>query len=303
MSTSYKPPEEPPTTYKPQLDVGSHFSLERKSAVLLHPRFSPNVDRFESKMGGEIAWPRSEQWPHCEEHKSPFVTVLQLTKKSVPELPFPRNTDLFQLLWCPLGHDGPGMPQRCIRWRVTSLIVDVLDRPQLELTHKNYPGIPNDYWQVLARNFVPRECVLYPERVDELYSDIEDKRMYEIENWIMENGKEDLDAMGLTEEIENFKTPSTKVGGFPSFVQDPFSPECECGTKMSHLLTLASGDIGDGDTKFRWRPSDVEGDAGMCNLPHGVEGPNLMLGDMGSVYIFVCLSCENMPSYTSLQCC
>jgi hypothetical protein len=38
---------------------------------------------------------------------TPMIGVPQLSANDVPDLPFPLQTDLFQLLWCPNDHDEP----------------------------------------------------------------------------------------------------------------------------------------------------------------------------------------------------
>ena len=81
--------------------------LKRK-AVRLHPRLG-GAPPDASKVGGSfLYWPRNEAWPECEEHGLPFVPAVQLRKEDVPGMEFPRGTDLFQLLWCPIEHQQDG---------------------------------------------------------------------------------------------------------------------------------------------------------------------------------------------------
>jgi hypothetical protein len=48
----------------------------------------------------------------------------------------------------------------------------------------------------------------------------------------------------------------TKVGGHPCWIQDPEWPQCRCGRRMQHLLTVSSGD----DELGRWLPLEDRSD-------------------------------------------
>src|SRR5919201_4068004 len=109
------------TTPPPRFDVVALFPALRDRdgvAVGLHPRRGPAPPPSASKMGGLFLWPADEPWPVCTEaawprdgmprtpHESAIVGVLQLRRADVPELPFPGEADLFQLLSCPHDHDA-----------------------------------------------------------------------------------------------------------------------------------------------------------------------------------------------------
>src|SRR6476661_5495045 len=99
----------------------------RATTVRLHPRKGRVPGRYASKLGGNFLWPSDEPWPTCDERwppswygppiavpdgqPVPLVPVLQLRAEDIPELPFPRGADLFQLLWCPLPHEYACMPR------------------------------------------------------------------------------------------------------------------------------------------------------------------------------------------------
>jgi hypothetical protein len=118
-------------------------------AIRLHPRRGlRSFDPGSSKMGWPFLWPSDEPWPVCTQqdpgmlamaeagvkqvdlttidvatqeivanvmgkwrdgHNVPYLPVLQLRRTEYPDLPFPDDTDLFQLLWCPMIHfEGNG---------------------------------------------------------------------------------------------------------------------------------------------------------------------------------------------------
>jgi hypothetical protein len=99
-------------TTPPPLDVTSVFpelALLARQAVRLHPRTgAPGPNDIYTQ-------PSPYQAPAAA---SPLVGVLQLSDRDVPELPFPEQTDLFQLLWCPNEHDAPWYGPRPVAvWR------------------------------------------------------------------------------------------------------------------------------------------------------------------------------------------
>src|SRR5215208_4937386 len=109
-------------TRAPAYDVAAEFPwlAERaKTTVRLHPRrVEHNLPADASKAGGLILWPRNEAWPVCDLHSCPYVTVLQLRRDDLPDVPFPEHADLLQLLWCPNDHDEHGYaPAPRIVWR------------------------------------------------------------------------------------------------------------------------------------------------------------------------------------------
>ena len=59
---------------------------------------------------------------------------------------------------------------------------------------------------------------------------------------------------------------------------------------MDHLLTIASWEW-DGASYQRWRPEEEHYEAGGL----GIEDAGLMLGDAGSIYLFVCRTCPDWP--------
>lgn len=139
-----------------------------RTTVRLHPRRGEPGVR-DSHIGGPLLWPGDEPWPYCDEHKDingrplgpyPLVAVAQLTAADFPEIAFPAETDLAQVLWCPDWHDQPhpeGWGQACrVFWRRAADIGEVLaEQPD-----------PAEHWEYDS-DMVPRPCVLRPERVVE----------------------------------------------------------------------------------------------------------------------------------------
>ncbi|MEY9895073.1 hypothetical protein ABIA35_003108 [Catenulispora sp. MAP12-49] len=144
-----------------------------RPAVRLHPR-PGSVSARASSVGGPFLWPANGPWPICstsEHHASlwrtnndprplnardnefPLAGVLQLFAAHVPELPFPPNTDLLQVLWCPFQETHyPVEP--VLVWRDSTQITETLD------------VFPTPH-PLADDEVLPRRCTLDPERIVE----------------------------------------------------------------------------------------------------------------------------------------
>lgn len=280
------------TTRSPERDYSVLFpelADAWTSTVRLHPRRSAGVDPHASKMGGPIVWPRDATWPSCGSPAcdcggGPLVPVLQLTKSDVPALPFRPGTDLFQLLWCPNDPSGAGPFCRAF-WHDAA--AERLARvPDALLGHD--PSL------------VPRPCELHPEPVRELPGwwalPADMRERIDAYERAERNGHPDYHYLSSV-------ARGTKVGGHVAWIQDPDVPRCASGHTMEHLLTVASAEF-DGGTWPRWcAVEDAHVWGGPYEPRHAVQSAaDLMMGDMGSCYVFVCRVCEGWPIASILQC-
>jgi Domain of unknown function (DUF1963) len=281
------------TTQPPSHDIALLFpglADLRRTTVRLHPRREPGPGLDASRIGGRFKWPAGEQWPRCDlPHQQwdtfsteppddrPYVPVLQLHHDDVPELPFPTGRDIFQLLWCPSDHADPWYVAVCrVFWWAQSSLVDVVaPRPVAR---------PN------ASNFVPRPCSLHPERVVE-YPDISE---------LPESLREAIHAWEETQGGPIYQyllstAPGTKIGGHPNWFQDPEPQECDAGHAMDHLLTISDVEF-DGGSWPRWLAVE-EADAwnGPTDRRLAVQGAIAVELGMGSVYVFTCRACRDLP--------
>jgi hypothetical protein len=214
----------------------------------------------------------------------PLVPVLQLFAADVPELPFPPGADLLQVLWCPFDHYAGYVPRPELFWRAAS----TCDVPS---TAPPRPaGAPN--------NYLPNPCVLHPERVTDYpnwdlpedLSDLLEERFDELEE---ETGWSYWSHLSVSDGI--------KVGGYPTWTQEPVWPDCPgCGHRMDHLLTINSSEF-DGASWRTWLPiEDTPATGTVRDLPYEERtriqcAPGLMLGDMGGIYLFDCRRCPDRP--------
>jgi hypothetical protein len=233
--------------------------------------------------------------PQRHRHPVVLVPVLQLYARDVPELPFPAQTDLLQLLWCPNWHGEPWYgPSPITVWRWAADVTEPLPAPP--------PPRFEDDWEWCARDYVPLPCVLHPERVVEYphaeqpgFSDLPDALDERVRRWQERHDWLYWAALSTA--------PGTKVGGHPRWIQPPQWPVCDCGQRMQHLLTIASDEFG---PQGRWLPVEDRDDPKItgqrllldrdCWAPHG-----LMLGDVGSLYLFTCTACGERPLAGTMQ--
>jgi hypothetical protein len=236
-------------------------------------------------------------------HRGPvaLIPVLQLYAHDVPELPFPEQTDLFQLLWCPNWHAEPWHgPHPVTVWRRAAAMAEPLASPPAP----RFDGLFPDLAQ---REYVPLPCVLHLERITEYphsewpySSDLPDALAEQLQRW-------DEQQDGSFSYWNALSTaPGTKVGGHPRWVQGPEWPRCRCGLRMHHLLTVASDEFEIATLGRRWLPLEDRDDPKVvgrrlvserdCFAPHG-----LMLGDVGSLYLFTCTGCAGRPLAGTMQ--
>jgi hypothetical protein len=284
-----------PRTPPLDIDWARHApDLTTATTVRLHPRAGESAPTA-SKMGGPIAWPRAETWPRCEEHDAPLVPVLQLARADVSELPWPTDADLFQLLWCPRDHEDHGYAPRSSAWWRRAGDGPWADGPP--------PGDDAN------EDYVPKPCVLAPERVIERPSAFElgGTRVGAIETAVRAAHASALAALGIPEETALYQyhlsvAPGTKALGHVRWIQDPDVPRCACGAAMQHLVTIDSAEF-DG-AWHRWMSLDERhvwtGDYKQRKAIQMAAG--LMLGDMGAIFVFTCTTCPSRPIATRHQC-
>lgn len=290
----------PLTTGEPAADVTQTFpelAAYARTTVRLHPRRGEPGMR-DSHIGGPLWWPAAEPWPHCDRHKDlngrpkdpyPMVAVAQLTAADFPELGFPDETDLVQVLWCPEWHEQPhphGWGQACrVIWRRTAEITDAL---------AGNPDTEED-WDP-EYDMVPRACVLHPERLveypwpEELPGDLANR---------LEFGSE---ARDLYDDVAAI--PGHKVGGSMNWsVSDMPSPlDCAaCDAPLALLLQLDTYEWGlggfgpDGEPHRFWpleerhlEPRGEEFDAAR-------EPTGMTVGRGGHAGLFVCSADPTHP--------
>ncbi|GAA1533179.1 hypothetical protein GCM10009827_058960 [Dactylosporangium maewongense] len=269
-----------PTTPPPPVDVTAlvpALAAYARQTVRLHPR--PGAPTAaDSSLGGPLAWPLGEPWPYCHPGRwdhtfddaprepVPFVPVLQVYARDAPQLPYPPGTDLLQVTWCPFDHNPYSAPIPRLDWRDSAGFHQPAAIP---VPHHASP-----------RTTVPAPCSVSPEPVLEYPSwDLPRDLYYAIRS-----------ATPYDFDAELSVAPGTKLGGYPSWCQLPEWPACPaCGTTMEHLATVASLECDPGGE--RWLPAGSR-----LRQPSG-----LMLGDVGSIYLFTCTACPHRPYESVFQ--
>ena len=179
-------------------------------------------------------------------------------------------------------------------WRRAADVTRVLADPP--------PPVLDDQ-TIRAGKHYPVPCVLYPERVTE-YPDLEDlpeDLRERVGEWDEERAGEDENGDPIAGPYyANLSTaPGTKALGWPRWIQYPRPPDCEgCGQTMTHLATIASQESEnfENGAGTRWKAADLPG-----RFPRNVAPHGLMIGDVGSMYLFTCTRCPDRPLGVNVQ--
>jgi hypothetical protein len=234
------------------------------------PIFEAAIERAELPKPREIATVLLER--SGSGHNAAYLPVLQLSRSEFHELPFPGDSDLFQLLWCPTVHfEGGG--GYLIFWRRAEAITSLRVEPP--------PPAVDGQW-IAPSAFDPEQIDDYPTRFEATPPPIASLES-ETDWWrTME---------------DSGPAPGTKLFGFPKWIQSPEYPRCgRCGIQMAPLVTISSTEFGHGGRDgIRWIPNedrDVLDHAPFAlreeyELPH-----NWMIGDGGDAYLFYCRNCR-----------
>lgn len=276
------------------IDLIPSLKNRTKKSVRLLPQKGEEPGVNATKLGGLFLWSQDEPWLFCNvpevalfgdykwgneprelypeiaysydniwevshpKHNDAFVSVLQIRSEDIPLMRFPSGKNIFQLLWCPREHDLTNAPRTKVVWRNENSIEKQLEQipkasfPEIELTPE-------------TSSVLLQEVTEYPSI------------------WELSNEERNLLDSGQKDFYFKYLEPNAgiKVGGHPSWIQDPEIPVCECGNNMEHLLTIGS-DI------FEDYPNH--------------KAPGLVIGDCGSIYIFICCNCSDLPIETVFQC-
>ncbi|MFG6202268.1 DUF1963 domain-containing protein [Nonomuraea sp. JJY05] len=222
-----------------------------------------------------------------------MVPILQLYASDAPGVPFPRGSDLFQVLWCPFFH-GPGGEERYplvrVFWRNAADVRHVLATPP------ERADAPEGH--------VPVPCVVHPEQATEY------PHGYELPEDVCREIDDRLDRLKEATRWDYHYhlsvAPGTKVGGYPyNLIAATSDLSCErCGGPVEHLLSVHSYEY-DGVSAQTWLPVEDRPDddsvpfrssegAEAVGKPHGLE-----LGYGGDLYVFDCRSCPDRPTQTT----
>ena len=216
--------------------------------------------------------------------------MLQLRADDFPEMPFPPWADLFQLLWCPLGHNYAFMPKPFVFWRNSGEV----RRPRRRMPEPDLVAIE------MEPGFLPEPRTIHPERIVEFPP---------MAMWPKDSAEAMYRRLEVACQKAGFRTehdetrciynaylsvcPANKVGGYVYWVQFEGTPTCECGRRMEHLLTFSDSETTP-TRAARGRGTPLDAEAGLG--PGGPERDDrrrIPLG--GCLYVFICRTCPDWP--------
>ncbi|WP_433217600.1 hypothetical protein [Microtetraspora malaysiensis] len=263
---------------------------------------------YDSHLGGPLLWPSNEPWPACDrtvqvqaapfgqpgwltildripESPIPMVGIAQFYARDIPEIPFPEGTDLLQVLWCPNEHEDTELaPAPLLVWRRASDLTDVLAEPPMRDRTTPDGGPETPVADLSYEDYLPRPCVLHPERVTEypFPEELPEHLQTALDAW--EDGSEHSYQSLLS------MAPGCKIGGWESWhVTDMYELPCDvCGTETEPLIKLASSEW-DSGSEPRWRPLEERHlEWGTTECRETLEPTTLQLGRYASLTIFLC---------------
>ncbi|MBO1334836.1 DUF1963 domain-containing protein [Streptomyces sp. VRA16 Mangrove soil] len=266
----------PPTEL--EQDIPELVGLARTSVLLLDVPGAPEPPTpADSSIGGPLLWPADEPWPYCEraDHDAAWPHT------TPPDHPVP-TVAAVQLY----AHDVPELP--------FPEGTDVLQIIWCALLHDDtvdYSPVPTLYWRtaekVRAAGILPATDVPAPAEGE--YDDgflptarrVRPTKTREYPHQDLPDRFADATRSRIAAAEARHNTPytewcalQTKVGGYPAWCQPPDWPSCDAGHRMEHLLS-------------------VTGEADM------------MMGDCGGMYFFVCPPCTTgttMPYASRYDC-
>ncbi len=144
-------------------------------------------------------------------------------------------------------------------------------------------------------SFLPKECSLSLEQVREYppAQELSENLLDEIRKALGGDDENDEDDVLELYENELSVCPSSKILGYPFWVQNPETPTCLCGKTMEHLLTLSANEFDKGNYR-RWCS---EGRGIWRRKPEArtaLQRPAFDRLD-GRQYIFICKQCASWP--------
>jgi hypothetical protein len=245
------------TTEAPPFDIEqavTGMGAHARTTVRLHPRPGAPGPR-DSHIGGRLLWPATEPWPYCRarscdlagDEDVPMVAMAQLTATDFPEITFPPGTDLLQILWCVGYHCCPEHAPCRVVWRRAADVTEILEQPPAPDLEGELPGF--------YESFIPRPCVLHPERIIEYpwHEELPDDLRARLRAW--DEGKDLYDEVATA--------PGFKVGGSMDWAVSDM-PRLECLTCGARTVLLLQADSFEGDG--RWCPVEDR------HLVYGVPG-------------------------------
>lgn len=264
-------------------DLIPSLKEQTEKSIRILPQQGEEPPANATKLGGLFLWSEDEPWFYCNVTEIALMDDYNFKDElsNILEVSHPKHNDAFVPILQIRSEDIPSM-----RFPINKNIFQLLWCPRDHI--KTYAPICKIIWQnendikkplkVIPNASFP-EMELTPEPSAVLLREV-----IEYPNiWALSKEERGL----FTEEqnyfyFDNFcPHEGIKVGGHPNWIQNPEIPVCNCGNNMEHLLTIGS-DV------FEDYPNH--------------KAPGLVIGDCGSIYVFICYNCEDLPIQTVFQC-
>jgi hypothetical protein len=294
-----------------ELEARSHILLElgvpTLPAVWLRPEADDGSGSEESKIGGQIGWPKGKPWPICDsvdfiadpcsEQNDYLVPVAQFRRDDFPEISFPEDSDILQLLWCPRFHRPKGV---------------IVDGPYLKAfwhAVADLEEVPNPEPSWADPGLVPNPCVWQPVWIDDapVWRDLTAGQKAQVPGLLQSRGAllmhptpeslQWMEGMAGSSDAARYNhyglgtIPGTKLLGYANSDYQQAPPVCNCGSAMAHLFTASARELDPSIGAWYWRydPSF------RSETIHSSVGPMEIGALDGAVYVFYCDRCPERP--------
>lgn len=230
------------------------LGLQTRLAVWLRPT-PQHAGELVSKIGGQIAWPPNVPWPTCHtpepvippnsEHNDNYVPLAQFLKSDFPQISFPAESDVLQLLWCPRFHKHPANPTWLAGPEVRAFW---RSRTSLEAHTNPIASHPEP-------SLVPNECIFRSIVIDDTkdWLELQDDQQHRVQELLGKDEHASTDSIGVRYGSTFGPVPGSKLLGYPGWHNPEPYPTCAEGHTMCHLFSTGSFEVEPGLGDWYWR--------------------------------------------------
>ncbi|WP_370937835.1 hypothetical protein [Amycolatopsis sp. cg13] len=263
----------------------------------------------------------------------PMAPIAQFYRRDIPELPFPDGTDVCQVLWCPTDHEPHYGPRPLVRWRDSSSVTEVRAAPEPDLGLGDEESLPSPcriwpervtefpHWDDLPSARLRARIEEWEKGKDWTYyehlSVAPGSKVGGWIGWVQYPEWPECERGHRMDHLLTVSSAESAGGGWETWMPleeqaaatfvkrvefalvDGVTTSREIGLDEEFDTTAAyrtfsgtTAAVAPETVKERVIPADRSG-AGRLDL---------MLGDVGDVYVFVCAVCPDRPTGVEFQC-
>ncbi|MFD2467491.1 hypothetical protein [Amycolatopsis silviterrae] len=264
----------------------------------------------------------------------PMVPIAQFYARDVPELPFPDGTDVCQVLWCATDHEPHYGPLPLVRWRDSASVTAVRAAPEPDLALVEEENVPSPcrvwpervveypHWDDLASDDLRARIDAWEKGKDwDYYRHLSVAPGSKVGGWISWVQSPEWPECERGHRMDHLLTVASAEAGSGNW--ETWMPlEERAGREFVKQVrfalvngTTTSTEIGlDEEFDTTATHYSLFAEERLAVAPETVEESvvpadrsgsgrlDVMLGDVGDVYLFVCPRCPDRPVGVEFQC-